>query len=71
MKHYSLLIRSLAVCSVVLMLGACDDGSAEEAGEQVDEAIEDVSDAMDDAGNEVEDACEKVKEKVNAEDDDC
>lgn len=58
------LSAALLALFVGTSLGACSDGPAEEAGENIDEVV-------DDAGNAVEDACEKVKEGVDAKDKDC
>jgi len=48
---------------------------ANDAGDKLSEMKDDASsklgDMKKDAGNAIEDACEKVKEGVNAEDDDC
>jgi hypothetical protein len=38
----------LAAASFLILLPSCGDGSAEEAGEEVDEAVEDVKDRVDD-----------------------
>lgn len=39
----------------MLMLTACEDGSAEEAGEQIDDAADEVADGVEDAADEVGD----------------
>jgi hypothetical protein len=38
-----------------LMLTGCEEGTAEEAGENVDEAVEEAGDAMEDTADDVED----------------
>jgi hypothetical protein len=48
----------------ILALFGCSDGPAEEAGERLDEQVQEVE-------NSVEDACEKVKEEVNAKNEEC
>jgi predicted small secreted protein len=58
-----LVMLSLVLSSVTFM-SACNDNSAEEAGEKIDEVVTD-------AGNAVEDACEEVKESAGAKDSDC
>lgn len=48
-----------AVCfgaSLLLALPACEEGPAEDAGEQVDDAVDDAADAVDDAADDVADA---------------
>lgn len=45
-------------------LAACDQGPAEQAGEQIDEAVTET-------GNQIEDACEEVKEGVDADNTNC
>jgi predicted small secreted protein len=52
------------VLSAVTFMSACNDDSAEEAGEKIDQVVTD-------AGNAVEDACEEVKEGAGAKDSDC
>lgn len=37
------------ICVLMLGLAGCSDGTAEEAGEDLDEAIEDVKEGVDDA----------------------
>lgn len=54
----------LAAIFSILMLTACDDGSAERMGENIDEAVND-------AGNAVEDVCEDVRDAVNADNPNC
>ncbi|WP_347330512.1 hypothetical protein [Marinimicrobium locisalis] len=54
-------LRSLALAFFMVIGGgafltACDQGPAEEAGEDIDEAAEETGDAMDDAADEAEDA---------------
>ncbi|WP_036187657.1 hypothetical protein [Marinimicrobium agarilyticum] len=56
-------LRSLALAFFMVIGGgafltACDQGPAEEAGENIDEAAEEAGDAMDDAADEAEDAVE-------------
>ena len=64
MIKLKLLFKTLSVASSIVLLVACGDGPAEDAGEKVDEAITD-------AGNAIEDTCEDVKESTGAKDDDC
>lgn len=54
----------IALMLSTLILIACEQGPAEEAGEEIDEAVEEVAD-------EAEDACEEAKEATGAEDTDC
>lgn len=54
----------LASAMLVFTLSACSDGPAEDAGEEFDKTVTDIENA-------VEDACEKVKEGVEAKDEDC
>jgi len=49
----------------LLGLGACDDGSAEEAGEKVDDVMEDVGDTAEDAADEVEDAADAAEDELD------
>lgn len=52
-------LRFLAITALfgsALMLSACDDGPAEEAGEAIDDAAEAVEDAAEEAGDAVKDA---------------
>jgi len=42
--------------SVLFALPACEEGPAEDAGEQVDDAVDDAADAVDDAADDVADA---------------
>lgn len=56
-------LRSIALAFFMVIGGgafltACDQGPAEEAGENIDEAADEAGDAMDDAADEVEDAVE-------------
>ncbi len=56
-------LRSLALAFFMVIGGgafltACDQGPAEEAGENIDEAADEAGDAMDDAADEAEDAVE-------------
>jgi hypothetical protein len=60
-KHFS---KIVVVSAFTLLLAACGDGEAEDAGEKLDEMVTD-------AGNAVEDVCEDVKEGVDAKDKDC
>lgn len=39
--------RVLAALMALTFVSACDDGGAEEVGEELDEAVEDVEDAVD------------------------
>jgi len=43
----------LSLFSLMLVLGACNDGPAEEMGEDIDEAAADMSRAVEDAAEEV------------------
>ena len=43
----------LSLFSLMLVLGACNDGPAEEMGEDIDEAASDMSRAGEDAAEEV------------------
>ena len=54
----------IGILAAALVLSGCEDGEAEDAGEQIDEVVTDV-------GNAIEDKCEEVKEKLEAKDDDC
>lgn len=60
-----LMMMTLVFSSMMLM--ACDDGRAENAGEKIDKAMEDagenISNAAEDAGNAIEDACENVTDE--------
>ncbi|QCZ93201.1 hypothetical protein [Salinimonas iocasae] len=75
MMSYKNLLKTLFVGMFALSVAACDDGGAENAGEELDETMSEASDSMEDsmedAGNAVEDTCEDVKEGMDAEDDDC
>ncbi|MEQ8819960.1 MAG: hypothetical protein RLY93_06920 [Sumerlaeia bacterium] len=53
----SVLACALAVPFALFAIG-CQDGSAEEAGENIDEAAEDVGEAAEDAAEGIEDAAE-------------
>ena len=55
MKYLMILMTALFM---TVGLAACDDGKAENFGEEIDKKVEDAGDAMDDAGDEIEDACE-------------
>lgn len=59
MKYISLTATILAAA----LLTACNDGPAEDAGEDVDDAVEDVtgedSDAFEEAGENVDDATDE------------
>lgn len=59
----TLLFRSALFVSLI-GLAACNDGSAENAGEKIDETMTDLE-------NRVEDACEKAKEGLELKDQDC
>jgi len=54
----------LTISSLVILLSACSEGPAEQAGKKIDDASTDVQ-------NSIEDACENVKDTLNAEDKDC
>ena len=60
------IIRSFLLAMVfgaaVIITGCEDQGSAEEAGKNVDEAVEDAGDALEDAGEEAEDAAEDLED---------
>ncbi len=64
MISYKAFLKTLLVAGFAMSLAACDDGPAEDAGEELDEIVTD-------AGNAVEDACEDAKEGMDAEDKDC
>ncbi|MGD8176006.1 hypothetical protein [Marinimicrobium sp. ARAG 43.8] len=54
-------VRSIALAIFLVLSGgafltACDQGPAEEAGENIDDAADDAGDAMEDAADEVEDS---------------
>jgi len=53
-----------AIAAVLLLLSACSEGPAEEAGEKIDNTATDIQ-------NSIEDTCEDVKDSLNAEDKDC
>ena len=63
-------MNNMLIKILPLMLGAalavsgCDDGPAENAGENIDEAVSDTANA-------IEDKCEQMKESVRAQDPDC
>ena len=59
MKYFSILLFAF-----VISLTACEDGSAERLGENIDNAARD-------AGNAVEDLCEDIKDAVDAADRNC
>ncbi|MGQ8364922.1 hypothetical protein [Glaciecola sp. 1036] len=65
------ILMALTVALSIGLLAACEDGPAEDAGEEFDRTVENIQDAADDAGNELEDACEEAKEETGMEDDDC
>lgn len=75
MLSYKNLLKTLFIAGFAMSVAACDDGGAENAGEELDETMSEASekmeDSMDEAGNAVEDACEDVKEGMDAEDKDC
>ncbi len=62
------MIKKLTLASLTIMfvvvLGACEEGPAEEAGEEIDDTVQEV-------GNAVEDACENVKDAAETKDQDC
>ena len=55
MKVLSAFILSLCMATA---LTACDDGGAENIGEDIDEGMSEMKDKLDDAGDNLEDACE-------------
>lgn len=70
-KWIAILLLSLSL----LLFGACADGPAEEAGEEIDAAIEgtgdafeeageDIDEAIDEAGDDLEEAGEEIEEAV-------
>ena len=59
MKYLSVLLFAF-----IVSLTACEDGSAERLGENVD-------DAATDAGNAVEDLCEDIKDAAGADNKNC
>lgn len=52
-RLFALLLVSLS------LLAGCDEGPAENAGEEVDEAIENTQDSLDEAQEETEDALDQ------------
>ncbi len=60
MKYYI----SIVLFAFVISLTACEEGSAERLGENVDDALRD-------AGNAVEDLCEDIKDAADAADRNC
>ncbi|MCW8108260.1 hypothetical protein OPS25_07110 [Alteromonas ponticola] len=64
MISYKAFLKTLLVAGFAMSLAACDEGPAEDAGEELDEVVTD-------AGNAVEDACEDAKENMDADDEDC
>ncbi|MCW8090290.1 hypothetical protein [Alteromonas sp. ASW11-130] len=64
MISYKAFLKTLLVAGFAMSMAACDEGPAEDAGEELDEVVTD-------AGNAVEDACEDAKEGMDAEDEDC
>ncbi|WP_018275418.1 hypothetical protein WKI13_04765 [Teredinibacter turnerae] len=60
-------IKIVGIAALIAGLQACDDGKAENFGEEVDKAYENtkdaVGDAADDAGDAMEDACEKATDE--------
>ncbi|HEY7773230.1 MAG TPA: hypothetical protein VIC26_08605 [Marinagarivorans sp.] len=55
MKALSAFILSLFMATA---LTACDDGGAENIGENIDDSMHEVKDSLDDVGDNLEDACE-------------
>lgn len=74
-SNYKRLATAATAVLFAVALSACEDGTAEEAGEDIDSAFENmkdsVNDAATDAGNKVEDACEDVKEAAGADNTNC
>lgn len=59
-------LSCVAIASVsMLALTACEEGPAEEAGEQIDDAADDVSDGLEDAADEVEDTIDDVDDEID------
>ena len=50
------------ILPAAVMLQSCEDGTFEEAGEELDQVSNSATDAARDAGNRVEDACEELTE---------
>jgi len=50
------LASPLLIAAVLITAGCEEEGTFEEAGEEIDEAVEEAGDAIEDAGDEVEDA---------------
>lgn len=63
-QHLNKLSKVITAALFVVVLGACADNDAEEAGAKIDEIVTDT-------GNAIEDACEDVKESADAKDKDC
>lgn len=53
----------LIVCMSAFGAVACEEGPAEDAGEEIDRAIENVKDGAEDAGDKLEEACEDATGK--------
>ena len=72
---YKTFFATVTALFLALFLTACEQGTAEEAGENIDNAAEEMKDKMEnattDAGNAVEDACEDVEQAAGADDTDC
>ncbi|GAB1257975.1 hypothetical protein NBRC116494_24770 [Aurantivibrio plasticivorans] len=68
MKYFTL--PSMLLASILLMTG-CDQGPAEEFGEEVDDVVSNVEDKATEVGNAIEDKCEEIKAEAGAEDSDC
>ncbi|QJR82303.1 hypothetical protein CA267_016880 [Alteromonas pelagimontana] len=64
MMTYKAFLKTLMVAGFALSLSACDQGPAEDAGEELDDVVTDT-------GNAVEDACEDAKEGMDTKDQDC
>jgi hypothetical protein len=63
-QRLSKLSKAVTAALFAIVLGACADNDAEEAGAKIDEIVTDT-------GNAIEDACEDVKETADAKDKDC
>lgn len=64
MKKPTFIASSLLFALISVGLFGCQDGTAENIGEDIDAAVQD-------AGNKIEDACEEVKEGMNVKDSNC
>ena len=63
-KEKPLKFNSILLIFFVIIPSACEDGSAERLGENIDDAARD-------AGNAVEDLCEDIRDAVDAADRNC